>query len=316
MVGSGPGIVYVRFTAGVDNGLSTVQQLGLKTGDHPRKGRQILEFSRRSRATMLKAALFYPWHELGRLGLVTLTYPEKFPMNGREVKDHLRRLMRRWAQRWGQRPRGIWCLEFQQRGAPHFHAFVELPRRAFEIDFDGCTVIEQWGLSEWGRIVGFSTDRVTEQDHRNMRLRFNVSPAWYAAGKSAVRVAEYMADHSGKWIQKQPPPGYKNVGRFWGVLGRSSPPVETEFCCERSYFVVRRVLRKLAWKHRGTVTFRRPTNGRRVTRPAVTRAFKGSVGGTWSAAHDGVGLEPVLVAWASSVCGCGRAQSSTVAALS
>jgi len=265
---------------------------------------------------MLRRALSFPWDELGRLGLVTLTYPEEFPLDGRLVKAHALRFWRGWERRWGVKPRGMWCLEFQQRGAPHFHAFMGLPSRAFEIDTDGWTVVEQWGMWEWGRIVGLFPDRVVEQDRRNMRLRFNVSAAEYATGRAAVKVADYMADHAGKWMQKRPPVGYENVGRFWGALGRPPRPVETEFCCERSYVAVRRSLRMLAEKHRGTVRFRRATNGRRVTRRARPRVFNSGLGGVWSAAHEGTGLEPVLVSWATSVCGCGDAQSSTVAALS
>lgn len=56
--------------------------------------------------------------------LATLTYPAAFPLDGSLVKSHWEKL-RRWLA--GQGLGGLWMLEFQERGAPHFHLLLNGP---------------------------------------------------------------------------------------------------------------------------------------------------------------------------------------------
>ena len=64
---------------------------------------------------------------------VTLTYPEIYPTDSKIYKEHLRRfgiyLRRRYP-----RAAFIWRLEFQKRGAPHYHLLVyNVPRTGKEL---------------------------------------------------------------------------------------------------------------------------------------------------------------------------------------
>jgi hypothetical protein len=68
---------------------------------------------------------------------ITLTYPENFPSNGRKVKAHLNTFLQYLRRK---RIKTVWILEFQSRGAPHFHIIVsgqidknELAERRYRI---------------------------------------------------------------------------------------------------------------------------------------------------------------------------------------
>ena len=65
---------------------------------------------------------------------ITLTYPENFPLNGREVKAHLNAFLQYLRRK---RIKSVWILEFQLRGAPHYHIIV-----SGQIDKD--EVAERW----------------------------------------------------------------------------------------------------------------------------------------------------------------------------
>src|SRR5207248_1268315 len=56
---------------------------------------------------------------------VCLTYPAVFPTSGRVAKSHWES-MRKVLVRLGFS--GVWWMEFQKRGAPHFHLKVRGPR--------------------------------------------------------------------------------------------------------------------------------------------------------------------------------------------
>lgn len=52
---------------------------------------------------------------------VTLTYPTEFTCNGRETKGHLNTFLQFLRRR---KLKNVWILEFQERGAPNYHLFV------------------------------------------------------------------------------------------------------------------------------------------------------------------------------------------------
>jgi hypothetical protein len=124
--------------------------------------------------------------------LLTLTYPGQFSTDGREVKRHWDN-MRRWLVRRGVA--GAWFMEFQERGAPHFHCFLT-----------GEVAKEDVALA-WYQIVGSG-------DHRHARagIRIEALRELHAAGA-------YAAKYLKKQEQKEVPEAFQNVGRFWGLFG-------------------------------------------------------------------------------------------------
>ena len=136
-------------------------------------------------------------------------------------------------------------MEFQRRGAIHFHAFLRVPALS-GLDEDRYEVLKAWGFRVWSEIAGFSKDRWDGYHHERMGLRFNVSPGWYAGSLSAVGIAEYLVAHAAKGAQKELPAGMERPGRFWGSVGernRCSATQTSDLCCEHSLADVMRVLR-------------------------------------------------------------------------
>lgn len=78
---------------------------------------EIKVFSRESRYR-----LFRLFHTLSfeRFSFVTLTYGATYPSDGRGAKLDLKAYRRSFERKWGKIP-CVWRLEFQERGAPHFH---------------------------------------------------------------------------------------------------------------------------------------------------------------------------------------------------
>lgn len=133
--------------------------------------------------------------------MLTLTYPAAFPGNGPTCKDHLRRFVAAVKRYWshecsGGEPSIFWFMEFQQRGAPHFHLFCtgELPYA--------------WVAQTWYGIVDSGDVQHLAAGTRTEAIR---SGRW---GTCA-----YASKYAAKSEQKLVPPNFENCGRFWGVCG-------------------------------------------------------------------------------------------------
>jgi hypothetical protein len=169
-----------------------------------RRGK-ITSFSAASARRLLFCARNCP----GLTVMVTLTYPREYPVNGRTVMDHWRR-MRQWFARQGN-PAGLWFKEFQLRGAPHFHVF--LPNRV-----DKAAV-----ALAWYSIVGSNDFRHLQAGTRTEALR------------NPESVGAYAAKYAAKRLQKEVPEGYTDVGRFWGIWGK--PEITTDSVLRGPYAV-------------------------------------------------------------------------------
>jgi hypothetical protein len=124
--------------------------------------------------------------------MLTLTYPGAFPMDGRLVKRHWHN-MRTWLVREGIK--GAWFLEFQKRGAPHFHVF--LSNRVHK-----------------GKVAQRWYEIVASQDLRHLLAGTRIELLREKHAASA-----YAAKYASKVEQKEPPEGFTDVGRFWGTFG-------------------------------------------------------------------------------------------------
>jgi hypothetical protein len=129
--------------------------------------------------------------------LLTLTYPGDFPTDGRRVKRHWHNF-RTWLVRGGkERPsrKGAWFLEFQGRGAPHFHIFLDGP-------VDKKEVARKW------------YDLVASGDERHLRAGTRIETL-----REGHAAAAYASKYASKAEQKEVPDGFSEVGRFWGTFG-------------------------------------------------------------------------------------------------
>jgi hypothetical protein len=143
--------------------------------------------------------------------MLTLTYPREFPMDGRLVKRHWHN-MRTWLVREGIK--GCWFLEFQKRGAPHFHVFLN-------------SRVKKGRIAErWYQIVG-------SEDLSHLVAGTRIELLREQHGASA-----YAAKYASKVEQKEPPEGFRDVGRFWGTFGDLDvSPVEEHDYMPRERFV-------------------------------------------------------------------------------
>lgn len=153
--------------------------------------REIAGFSRKSGRRLVATARNVD----GLSKMITLTYPAVYPKDGAMVKRHWS-AMRHWLIRRGVR--GLWFLEFQKRGAPHYHIYVD--RR-----------IPKDKLKEaWNRIVRADLD--TGEHHMKMGARIETLRVPHA-------LSVYALKYASKCDQKETPEEYRNVGRFWGTFG-------------------------------------------------------------------------------------------------
>lgn len=169
-----------------------------------------------------------PWESVlagmnAKLVFVTLTY-RNIPRDGRLVKRHLAAFAERWRRRLGM-TLGAWKLEFQRRGAAHFHLALVVPG---DIDL---VALRAWTSSSWTAIV-------SPGDLVHLSAGTNVQEL---RGNFAGYFAKYTASPD-KRYQHEVPEDFTNVGRWWGLWG-VAPEWEVVEVSKRAFCSMRRVLR-------------------------------------------------------------------------
>lgn len=131
--------------------------------------------------------------------MVTLTYPNSFPNDGRIIKKHLDAILQ-WLRR--RNVEGyLWFLEFQERGAPHYHILLA-----------GGDYIDRYNLSErWYQIVNSGDEKHIKSGTRIER------------GRSERGLHRYAVKYAAKLLQKTVPEGFFSVGRLWGCSRNVNP---------------------------------------------------------------------------------------------
>lgn len=162
-------------------------------------------YSKKSRLNLRSELNRVEWNAIdnSKVFMITLTY-EGIPSDGRMVMDDLgafRRRLDRWSDERGIDYGAVWIKEFQRRGSVHFHllvVFSDLVRGDFRFHRDG---LIKFVSRAWHEITG-SSDKGLRAGTRVEGVR-----------RSAIG---YMMRYMGKDYQKNVPPDFKNVGRFWG----------------------------------------------------------------------------------------------------
>ncbi len=142
--------------------------------------------------------------------MVTLTYPCGYDSDGRVSKEHLRRFLQEVKREFNRNSKIIsasteskpqrlslfWFLEFQERGAPHYHILS-----THRID-------KTFVSRRWYDIVNSEDVRHLQAGTKCEKLR---------CGRAGT--IKYAIKYANKLTQKVVPKGYENVGRFWGITG-------------------------------------------------------------------------------------------------
>lgn len=233
--------------------------------DSEREGsdKLIRGWSRSSRAKMIARLSTLDYTPLmGRVeqpAMVTLTYPglwEEVAPNGAVVKKHLRAFFERFRRAWGESWCGVWKLEFQRRGAPHFHLLMPIPHGVATAGKAGSRQktpvgdglkFRAWLSLVWADIVG-----ATGIDRERHELAGTaVDYAEGAKARDPKKAAQYFAKHgaySAKEYQHDVPKLWRDseisVGRFWGYRNLK-PLVRSVTITAEESIQIARVLRKL-----------------------------------------------------------------------
>jgi hypothetical protein len=140
---------------------------------------------------------------MDEINMITLTFADV--VDGEFAKSCLHRL-HVWLDYQYPTAGVVWKLEYQRRGAPHFHLLVRpLPGSSFPDDFTSKL------RGEWSRVGGGFVQESKKVDRRGV-IHY---------------MANYLAKKTGaKSYQEQVPAGVWS-GRFWGVWGK--PELMPEF---------------------------------------------------------------------------------------
>jgi hypothetical protein len=200
----------------------------------------VREFSRRSRTRLQQTLCAVPVAHVGRgLLFVTLTYPAHYPGDWQVWKRQLDTMAKRLRRKFPAFA-GVWKLEPQKRGAPHFHLLVVgLPFLA-----------KSWLSEAWYEVVGSG-------DPKHLAAGTNVQLA-----RSHRGVVSYAAKYTAK-RQALPADWQEGVGRYWGVHNRRGLGVVWKWAplSEARFWQACRFTRRL-------IAHRRASQGRGPPRPA------------------------------------------------
>lgn len=170
------------------------------TAPTPTRG-AIQQFSRKSRKRLMNylATLDIPE---GGSTFITLTYADVWG-DPQRVKADLKAFIQAIRRRSPQAS-GFWRLEFQKRGAPHFHLML------FNLDF--------WHYEElqatWGRIIGTERPFTDIQHVKSKRGAYRYMSKYVA--KAPTDVSLTTGHNSTDW------------GRHWGVINKDAMPLADE----------------------------------------------------------------------------------------
>jgi hypothetical protein len=202
---------------------ATYAKLTVKGGSRIGGGQrgQVRGFSSASRKRLMDLFNKMDKAKRGNALFITLTYPGQYPDFWADWKRHLDTFCKRLVRLWPKASL-IWKLEFQKRGAPHFHMIVwgipKLPKR--------------WLSAVWYAIVG-------SNDPKHLQAGTNVE---------RVRKDEKIIGYIAKYFTKDGDSRLDIVtGRTWGSRGVKHLPILIYHLRldVRVFYELRRVLR--AW---------------------------------------------------------------------
>ena len=207
---------------------------------------RIKEWSAASRSRLKHTLGRLQREELGRAMIVTLTYPAECPApDDHDVyKAHLHRFNMALRRRWPLCS-GIWKLEFQARGAAHYHFML------FGLHDEPLEALRAWTRKTWYRIA------------HNGDKNLGVSCEQVAPVKSTGGAMGYFAKYLGKGDQTMPG---NFSGRYWGKVNAARLPTAASKSIEvpdKIAATIRRIARKKMQSDVNTACWKRWLEHRR-----------------------------------------------------
>ena len=162
----------------------------------------IQAFSKKSRLRMMRFINSIDIEKMTAGFFVTLTYPKEFAKNPLVWKEHLR-IFKERLNREFPAVSGLWRLEPQRRGAPHFHLILW-----------GCSSLFTTAGKKWLSRVWYEV--VNSGDIKHLRAGTQIKRL-VSSKQLFYYVSKYMAKTQKGYTTAQ----FKYpVGRYWGVWYR------------------------------------------------------------------------------------------------
>ena len=200
---------------------------GVHHGKIPRAGRgRITQFSAGSRRRMFRFFQGLDRRQLPPLKVfITLTYPKAWSRDGRIWKAHYKTFRQRLQRHMGANLQGgVYKLEPQQRGAPHFHILA----------FASSIIDKKWVAQTWYEVVN-------SQDINHLYAGTRVEGIRSWKGIKSYASKNYMGKEIGEL-----PEEWQNIGRLWGVFGDLPTKITSQDLGPGAYYRLRRVCRAYA----------------------------------------------------------------------
>lgn len=146
---------------------------------------------------------------------VTLTYPKEYSENWKDWKRNLEMITRAILREFPNAS-GIWKLEPQRRGAPHYHLLV-------------------WGVSlcELRGLIPYAwNDIVAPSNVEHLRWHLGKIGNGNVHCVQEVHTQKQMYMYVVKYISKAALEGWEYVGKWWGIFGRRNLPLGDEVVFE------------------------------------------------------------------------------------
>jgi len=179
---------------------------------------KILMVSKRS---LDRLALLVRSTDVNFNSLMTLTYGANFPLSGRRAKKDLNHFLISAKRSFG-RFEYVWVLEFQERGAVHFHIACTLPeptqtdREIFSFHWARISTPHNWDYCAVEFVEGRPKFKGLLATQHAVYERHLLLEHWEKVRKGDS-LSHYFAKYSMKIRQKKVPKHYSDVGRFWGA---------------------------------------------------------------------------------------------------
>lgn len=193
---------------------------------------EIVEFTKRSRQRLAFIACNT---DIEFTSMITLTYPKEYPQDGQVVKRHFRAFLQA-LRRKVEHLFYLWFIEFQKRGAPHYHVLV----RGLPVNDD----TKEWCSQTWYRIC-------ESGDEKHLRAGTRLEQVRKPGG-----ARRYAVKYSFKMAQKRVPEAYRNVGRFWGHSKGVKPEAKAEIECNEDDIVAGLEMGEWRWLRGDTIWYR------------------------------------------------------------
>lgn len=173
----------------------------------------ISDFTKASQRRLIESCS--RWQPLGAIGMLTLTYGTEFPdgENSRAFFKAFKERMRRERPEWS----GNWKLEYQRRGAPHYHMVLDTGELK-----PNWKAHRQWVQKTWNEVIGtfyqwWDKGRHMGQARTEFKKARNNSRAKYYLTKELGK----MVQSSKEW-RDELDTKVNHVGRFWGWHNRTA----------------------------------------------------------------------------------------------